>query len=525
MENAEKNSEANQISLAKDTENDGAVIPDKGTSFEKAINYLLQLNHQKALEAFIQSSQEKNVYSYFYIFLIRYEKIQFYKNYYSRDFQEIEKWGEIIKQFKDYIKLKADLEDKYSLYIITKLFSEGILFPKDERIALNYAMVGSRLGCSFCQNYLAMEYQQMLKNVYDEYHNYSKNIDSNENNIIESYFLNLIDGAAANGNYLAWINKAYFYFYFKKDKNKFVEILNHLISNSVIEAYYMLAKFYEDECKKNFKKLAKFSFIYMQRAAEKGHIMAMKSLANFYETAFGTEKDTKKAFQLYEKLAKLNDEQGLENLAYYYLQGIETRKNDSYADHLFNKAKQLHANSSLIYKINIENDGVVYWVIIKIRRNLRKSFLDILNSNPPLFNYEGFGRVLYSGVGINPNKMILDKVSKQYSKMKNFDFIIQENNSSPALNNVPFIIRKNSYAGSAKNINIHNNLFNNIPNDDRLVTSKTNVDCNNIQKRLSSVDDKTRMNTELNIKDNIECSLSVNKSKKYDKNACKCNIF
>ena len=81
-------------------------------------------------------------------------------------------------------------------------------------------------------------------------------------------------------------------------------------------------------------------FVWLKKAADNGHVEAMKLFASYYRES-DTDEDNKKAFHYYELAAQNNDPDSLYILGQYYSQGIGTDESNEKAFDCYNKAANL----------------------------------------------------------------------------------------------------------------------------------------------------------------------------------------
>ncbi|RHZ77785.1 hypothetical protein Glove_173g36 [Diversispora epigaea] len=92
------------------------------------------------------------------------------------------------------------------------------------------------------------------------------------------------------------------------------------------------------------------------------------SLANMYSDGQGVEKDTKKAFQIYDKLANKGSLIASTSVAFCYLNGIGVKKNEEKAFELYWKCAE---KGNIIAQLNI---SFCYFYGIGVAKDLTKSF-------------------------------------------------------------------------------------------------------------------------------------------------------
>lgn len=101
-------------------------------------------------------------------------------------------------------------------------------------------------------------------------------------------------------------------------------------------------------------------------------VMAITSLGSCYDRADGVERDTQKAFKLFQRAADLGDFLGLYNLGWYYFAGIATEKNYLLSEKYLLEAIKKNPKLTPAYEglSEIYDKGGLVWNQI-IRKHLR----------------------------------------------------------------------------------------------------------------------------------------------------------
>jgi len=372
--------------------------------FEIAIKYLYNEEYQKSLELFIESANENYFLSYFYIFLLKYGSLMRANNYIVKDKKEIDKYSILIKSNEVKLKNSVDNKEKYSFYVVSKFYYEGILFKKNKELSLEYVKKGVEKECPLCINFLAIELEEI---------DFQKSI-------------KLFNQAYSLGLKSTLINLAYYYLEERYNKEEFLKLVEKGKEIGLPSYFYALALYYEDKDDKYKSKNPEMSFKYMEKAAELGNLFALEKLASFYDNGFGTELNLILAFNMAEKLAEIGTEEGLELVGNMYKEGFNIPKNMDISNEYFKLADEKFGESSLIYLVHGDDKNKAAWYYIKVKRNLRKEFLKNMHKNT--INLDDFGNVIESGFGEDPPSNITEKLKLKYEiQMMNFDNIKEKN--------------------------------------------------------------------------------------------------
>lgn len=138
----------------------------------------------------------------------------------------------------------------------------------------------------------------------------------------------------------------------KKDYKKARRLFLKAATKGNINALYSLAIIYKNSygVEKDLKK----AFYWFSKAANKNHIRAKYYLALFHLNGFGVKKDPNKAFEIYIKLAKLGYAEAQSDVGWMYFHGKGVKKN-------YKKAIYWYTESASIgYPKSQNNLGAMY---------------------------------------------------------------------------------------------------------------------------------------------------------------------
>jgi len=335
--------------------------------------------------------EEKNIFSLFFLYFYKSGVIGGNVAIPKPNKTELEEMKNILKEYKFYLKQESSKGNIDSLYILSILYFNGILFTEDLVKSYDLAKKGSEKNDPNCLCLLAQIFYKR-----EDYKN------------AREYFMK----AYEMGSYRALIILSYSYLNgngVPKSEKKFIENMEIATANQCPLAYYELAQYYENE--KSSRKDTELCFSYYKKSAEEGIILAYNKLGQMYENGIGIPKNFEMAFQFYQKSAETGSKEGLTNLGFCYKLGIGVLKDENKANNLFEQADKL-GRDDLIYNLLGNDRGRKTWYFVLIERaNLRNFLRDMKNDST---NLELYGKIIESGYGETPPEDIVKSIKKKY---------------------------------------------------------------------------------------------------------------
>lgn len=156
----------------------------------------------------------------------------------------------------------------------------------------------------------------------------------------------------------------------------------------------------------------KSAVLWLEKAAEQGHILAMSTLATHYESG-SEDRDSKKVFEWSLKAAQAGYEPFYVLIGDYYRDGIDGVKKD-YKQAFFWYEKAAESGN----KIGIYNLSYLYYCGFGVKRNYTKSFeLLLMSDTTQHYVQQALGEHYYYGRGVEKN---IDKALVYFDKFIKF---------------------------------------------------------------------------------------------------------